>query len=236
MMLKEIQYGMETIQFDLQYRDKKHMTINVLPDMNVEVVAPRDWKINVINERVRKRAKWILKQKQYFLGFLPKQPPREYVSGETHMYRGRQYRLRLKESKYDEVRLKGGFFEVKTTDKNNKEHNRTLLYQWYKDSATKVFFPMLDQWIEKLRKYDIASPVLEIRIMTKRWGSCIASKGKVILNLELIKAPTHCIEYILVHELCHLKYPSHDKEFYNFMLKVMPDWKEKKGRLEGSLL
>jgi len=236
MMLKEIQYGMETIQFDLQYRDKKHMTINVLPDMNVEVVAPRDWGINVINERVRKRARWILKQKQYFLEFLPKQPPREYVSGETHMYRGRQYRLRLKKSEYDEVRLKGGFFEVKTTDKDNKDHNRALLYQWYKDSATKVFYPMLDHWIEKLRKYDIASPVLEIRIMTKRWGSCIASKGKVILNLELIKAPTHCIEYILVHELCHLKYPSHDKEFYNFMSKVMPDWKGKKERLEKAFL
>lgn len=235
-MLREIQYGRETIQFDLHYRDKKHMTINVLPDMNVEVVAPKDWGIQSINERVRKRAKWILKQKQYFQEFLPKQPPREYVSGETHMYRGRQYRLRLKKADYDEVRLKGGFFEVKTIKKESKEYNKALLYDWYKVSARKAFFSMLAEWLDKLRKYNIANPVLEIRVMKKRWGSCIASKGKVILNLELIKAPTHCIEYILVHELCHLKYPSHDKKFYDFMSKVMPDWKGRKERLEKAFL
>jgi len=95
---------------------------------------------------------------------------------------------------------------------------------------------MLDEWMEKLRKYDVKDPLLEIRIMKKRWGSCIASKNKIIINLELIKAPTHCIEYILVHELCHLKYPNHDKNFYSFMSKVMPDWKLKEERLEKAFL
>jgi predicted metal-dependent hydrolase len=84
----------------------------------------------------------------------------------------------------------------------------------------------------QLRKYGIGEPKLCIGKMKKRWGSC-TGRGVIYLNPGLIKAPSHCIDYIITHELCHLKYPNHGKQFYSLMSRVMPDWGARKRRLES---
>ncbi len=108
------------------------------------------------------------------------------------------------------------------------------LETWYKQRAAIIFNELLEEALPKFRKYKIEKPVLTIRTMSKRWGSCTAS-GKIILNTELIKAPKGCIEYVIIHELCHLVYHNHNRSFQNLLAKVLPEWSKLKSRLECML-
>lgn len=234
-MLKEkIQFGSREIWFDLVFKERKTLGITVKPDQSVFVAAPRGASIDKIKEKVKKRAPWILKQKSYFLSFEPLTPPRRYVSGETHLYLGRQYRLKVSETSENLVKLKGRFLEVSTQDRNDTEFIKTQVLRWYKIHAQTKFYQYAHPWIEKFTKYGVRPTSIEIRLMEKRWGSC-SPKGKIILNLELIKAPKGCIEYVIVHELCHLVHPNHNKAFWDLQSKEMPDWEKWKDRLEKFL-
>lgn len=237
MITKEsVKYGKATIDFSVKYRDRKSMSISVLPDMGVEVVAPAETSINLIKKKIEKRASWILKQKRHFSAFFPKQPPRKYVSGETHMYMGRQYRLRIVKAKENYAKMKVPYIYIYTTNKDDAEQNKKILYSWYLEKANKRFVEIQTKLLDKLKKYEVSEPKMVIQQMKVRWGSCIFAKNKIVLNLELIKAPRYCIEYIMMHELCHLKYPNHNKRFYNFLSLIMPDWQERKTKLEKAFL
>lgn len=227
-----LKYGNTVIKYSLKRRSRKTMQINVLPDLSVEVVAPTEGKIEKIRERLKKRAPWIIRQINYFSEFPPSAPPRKYESGETHRYLGRQYRLKIVESPMEQVKLEGGYIKIYTARKDDRNHKKVLLDKWYRHHAKIKFEKMSEDILSKLRKYGKKEPAITIRNMKKRWGSCIPDKGKIILNDILIKVPADCIEYVICHELCHLKYPAHNKKYYDFLSTVMPDWKKKKQKLE----
>ena len=226
-----ITFGSEEINFTVEYSSRKTLDISVHPDLSVEVKAPLNIKPEIVQQKVKKRAYWIIKQKLELLTFLPSLPEMQYISGESHWYLGRQYRLKVIEGNVSQVKLKCGYIFVETTDKNNKEKIKALLDIWYRKHAVVKFKEKLKLCYEILRKYEIVLPELKIQKMQKRWGSCTKS-GKILLNIELIKAPSHCIEYVIMHELCHLKYHDHSKYFYSFLSQVMPDWEKRKKRLE----
>ncbi len=228
----EIIYGKKKIKFSIEYRERKSLEISVLPDKSVKAIAPLNAKLEDITEKVKKRAKWILKQQDYFTQFLPKEKERKYVSGETHRYLGKQYLLKITESDINEVKLNGKYIIIYSIRKNDTYLNKRLLYKWYKLHAMDKFNTILDSCLEKLKKYSITKPEIQIKKMKSRWGSCDIIRKRVILNIELIKAPGYGIEYVIMHELCHFKYSNHDSKFYNFLSTVMPDWKIRKEKLE----
>lgn len=231
-----VQYSDEIIRYTIERSSRKTLELSVLPDMSVLVVAPDDTPLDKIEAVIVKRAYWILKQREYFKQFVPKEPPRQYVSGETHRYLGRQYRLKVVESKEKIVKLEGKYLCIYTDKTKDNLQNKKLLYSWYRKHAANRFDSAVDQCLIKLSKYGITKPCVSLKIMKSRWGSCDADNKKIILNTELIKAPPHCIEYVVMHELCHLKYPDHDSNFYKFLSLVMSDWKERKDRLEKAFL
>ena len=96
-----------------------------------------------------------------------------------------------------------------------------------------IFTEILDEVYPAFIPYGIVRPKLRIRTMKSCWGSCLVNKGIITLNRKLLMQPRECIEYVVVHELCHFIHPNHSKEFYKFMEQFMPDWKERKGRLNG---
>lgn len=230
---QSIQFGSKEIVFDLQYQKRKSLGITVHPDRSVVVKAPIDAAMDKILVKVRKRAPWILKQQSFFLSFEPLTPARRYVSGESHLYMGRQYRLKIYESSEhkNEVKLKRGFLDVYTTD---RAKTKKLVLDWYKQRAELKFREIAEKWILRFQKYDIAPSAFVIKWMDKRWGSC-TPKGKIILNIELMKAPKGCIEYVVVHELCHLIHHNHSAAFFELQTKEMPDWRRWKERLEKVL-
>ena len=226
-----IRFGSAEIIFELLYQDRKSLGITVHPDKTVTVKAPLDASFERVLELIRKRAPWILKQQRYFLSFEPLTPPRKFVSGEGHLYLGRQYRLKIMDAETNRVLAKRGFLEVFTKDRTK---TRALVLDWYRANAGVKFREIAAPWIERFKKYGVEPAQLVVKQMDKRWGSC-TPKGKIILNTELIKSPKGCIEYVIVHELCHLVHHHHNSAFFELQTKEMPDWEKWKERLERVL-
>lgn len=230
--MPELNYGTQTISYSLTTADRKSLAIEVHPDLSVRVITPLVTTQAEVEKKLLKRAKWILKQQQYFAQFLPRTPKREYVSGETHLYLGRRYQLKVLKGDRESVKLIGGKLKVSQTETSDTNKTRTLLNKWYYLHAERVFSLLYDECVTKFANRLEAAPPLEIRRMKNRWGSC-TPKGCIILNPELIKANTDCIRYVLIHEMCHLIEPNHDKAFYELQTKMMPQWKYWKERLEA---
>jgi len=223
-----IQYGTKQIDFYVEYSDRKTLGISVTPEMHVLVKAPIDSTMSKIKEKLEKKAPWIIKQQRFFLAYYPKTTTRKYVSGETHLYLGRQYLLKVEQSNVESVKLKGKYIEVKTRD---KARVKDLVREWYLERAKLKFHEIAQPLLERFKRYKAAPESIVLREMTTRWGSC-TPKGKILLNPELIKAPKACIEYVIIHELCHLIHHDHTQKFIDLQTKEMPDWEKWKTKLE----
>ncbi len=230
-MRESIQFGSTQIDFRLSYSDRKSLGITVTPSLHILVTAPHDTSMEKVKEKVRKKAEWIVRQQSFFLSFQPKTPSRKYVSGETHLYLGRQYRLKIEKNQVESVKLRGKFIEVATPD---KARVKKLLTDWYLRNARTKFQSIATPLIERFRRHKVTPTSLIVRAMPSRWGSC-TPKGKIILNPELIRAPKGCIEYVITHELCHLVHRDHTQKFIDLQTKEMPDWEKWKMKLERLL-
>lgn len=227
-----IDYGLSEIVYTIQFSNRKTLTIAVSPDGEVIAKAPYAADREVIRAKVHKRAAWILKQQNYFKSFGERMPERKYISGESHLYLGRQYILRVTEGKPDSVKYKGRYFEIVCSSKANAKE---LMKRWYRDHAKTKFTKIAEPIIGRFKRYNVEPSSLYIQEMNNRWGSCTNSR-KIILNTELIKAPRPCIEYVITHELCHLVHREHNKQFFELLHNEMPDWEKWKNKLEQILL
>lgn len=226
-------YRAQRIPFRIEHRKRKKLAISVHPDMRLEVVAPEGSPTEQVLERVEKRASWILRQRRYFERFQPTHPGPRYVSGETHLYLGRQYRLKVREGTPETVKLVGRFLHVRTKDYDDRDRIKALLEDWYRDHAERIMLHRLQVCLENAPSLKRPQqPRLMIRKMSHRWGSCTKA-GNVLLNVGLIRAPIHCVDYVIVHELCHLLVHSHSPQFYRLLSRCMPDWERRKARLEA---
>jgi predicted metal-dependent hydrolase len=226
-----IQFGSEEIEFHLKTSHRKTLAISVHPDSTVWVVAPEGATLEKILQKVKKRAPWILKQKAYFSRFLPERPPARYRSGESYYYLGRQYRLKTHKGSKESVVLKNGFLEAVCGNPEDNLKIRGLLHKWYRARAIEYFGKQMKRWQQQIKDLDGHSPRLKLRQMKTRWGSCTVN-GIITLNQNLIHSPSHCIEYVIAHELCHLRYRNHGAKFLALMNRVMPDWRMRRRRLE----
>ncbi len=233
--MHKVNYGTKDIFFEVERSNRKTLAIEVHPDSSVHIIAPEQSSLTDIERKVVKRANWITKQQVYFEQFLPRTPEREYVSGETHYYLGKSYILRINVGSVNEVKLKAGQLQVNCKERYTPEKVKKLLVHWYYKHAEKKFHKLAKEAFSKFKEYDFEEPQLEIRRMAKRWGSC-NTVDKITINPELIKAPSKCIEYVLVHEMCHFVVPNHNKAFYQTLSSIMPNWKRWKNILEIKLL
>jgi len=224
-------YGKKTINFSVLYCARKTMEIAVHPDSTIVIKAPEQSDISLIEKKILKRAPWILKQVNYFKQFTPKTPCRCYVNGETHLYLGKQYRLKLSEGFENSVKLSRGFFHITCKGETNPITVKKLLNIWYSKKAQMQFAESMDRCWQQCSGFGNDQPKLSIKRMKKRWGS-LSDRGTVTLNTDLIRAPKECIDYVVTHELCHIKYHDHGPEFYKLLDSVLPGWEKIKHRLE----
>lgn len=223
-----IQYGATVINYDIEFAQRKTLSICVNPEGSVYLKAPVTATLEQIQQKVHKRAAWILRQKRFFESFGLPTTKRLYISGESHLYLGRQYMLRVKESNKNAVHYQNNIIEIEC---RHKKDAGTLLQAWYRNRASIKFQEYAQPIIERFSVYGVKPQSLSIKKMDTRWGYCTID-GHISLNPRLICAPRCCIEYVITHEMCHLVYRNHTKDFYSLLTKQMPHWERWKNKLE----
>ena len=223
-------YGDYSYQYYLVQQDRKTVSLTVQPSLNIILKCPHSYSPSHIEIFLKRKWHWMEKQLRDFRRFQHKHLPKEFVSGEALLYLGRQYKLVVSKSHADTVKIEKGKIHIETTRKvENTEHNKNLLESWYQNRAETIFH---ERYREMIRKFNYNFvPTLAIRKMPKRWGSFV-SKKKILLNPELIRASKECIDYVITHELCHMKYQNHSEAYFRFLQSKYPHWKEVKEKLE----
>lgn len=230
--MHSLQYGGRKIRYEISRRQRKTLEISVEPDSSVVVVAPHDAPLHAIEGKLRKRAAWLTRQQCYFSQFLPRTPERHFIAGETHLYLGRQYRLKVVRHAQESVRLTRGFIIVQTHHPERPEVTRSILESWYRDQARVTLIERVEACLDLFATPEKFRPKsLIIRHIRKRWGS-MSPAGRLLLNRRLVHAPVDAIDYVVTHELCHMAEPHHGIAFFELLEKVMPDWKCRKQNLE----
>jgi len=234
MRVKEFNYGNYSYSYELVHQDRKTLSLTVKPDLGIVVKCPECAEEDRINLFLKRKWMWLTRQLKFFEKFQRKVYEREYVSGESFMYLGRQYKLIVKRGKDEGVVLTKGKFLVTTNQSvTNGRHNKKMIDAWYQQRAEVVF---RERFEGVLAKFDYkGQPELVLRKMNKRWGSFIGNK-RIILNPRLICASKDCIDYVLTHELCHMRYKHHNKAFFTHLKSKMPDWEKRKDKLESYLI
>lgn len=234
----QIVYANKVIDFSIKRKKVKNVNLHVKPDMTIEVTASERVPIEFIMDFVKSKGSWILKNVGNFKDVQPlRQSEREYVSGETFKYLGKQYRLRVqKTTDVDKVKYFRGFIYLYVKDTDNVDRKAKLMEEWYRKRANIIFNESLEKMYSLIQKYGVEKPNIDVRLMKARWGSALIDNNTILLNSELIKAPKYCIDYVVLHELIHFKYNNHSEKFYQMLYSLMPDWEKRKNILDEEIV
>jgi predicted metal-dependent hydrolase len=226
-----VQFGKSVIPYAID-RGRRLKTVAIAVDAvgGVRVRAPGDTPIARLDAIVRRKARWIIERQRRSQDLAPPPSPREFVNGETFRYLGRQYRLKLEQTKDGDaqVRIVEGRLVVPVTTKGgNPAGARERLVAWYRERASVRVPERVAKWSTTLGVHP--SSVL-IREPLKRWGSADA-KGNVRLNWRIIQTPIRLIDYVVAHELVHLAHPGHTRDFWATLGRAMPDYEARREAL-----
>ncbi len=230
----EICWGERRVIAELLRTDRRALRIDVRPTGEVAIFAPAGEEIDEIQSRARRKGAWIFAQIDTISQRPKVTPKRRFISGETHLLLGRQYRLSIEQSDDPHVRLEGGRLVICARAPDDQPHCRRLLQTFYKLRAREVFRQRFEIVVEPFVRKGLKRPSLVIRPMSKRWGS-FTPGGRVVLNVDLVRASPRLIDYVICHELAHAFYPDHGEGWRALLETMMPDWEERKERLEAAL-
>lgn len=221
------------ICYQLERKNVKNLNLRVRKDGSVLVSANEIVPCEEVDLFIQRKGSYILKAIDHFSEMAQYKPqPKQYVSGETFFIQGRGLRLQVSQAKKDAITSDGIYIRLEVKDVNDIESRRRLVTRFIDRECKMVFNEVMEELYPLVKKYDIEKPSLRIRDMETRWGSCLTKKRIITLNKRLLEASRSCIEYVVMHELCHFMYPNHSKHFYAFLTMLMPDWKERKKNLE----
>ena len=222
------------ILYLLTRKSVKNVNLRIKPEGQVLVSANNSVPIEFIDAFIEKKQQYIFlvlsryEEKRNLIQDVPKR----YVSGESYDLLGKSLRLKVEESREENVYTDGVYIFLRVKNKDDFRHKEIMMSKWLKQYQRMVFEELLQEKYLLFKKYGVLYPTLKIRYMTSRWGSCQPKKGIITLNSKLIEAPRNCIEYVVLHEFVHFIHPNHSRQFWDFVAMMMPDWKERKEELE----
>ena len=225
----------EGIEFKVVYSKRRSLGISVLPDSTVIVRVPSRTSDKTINRIVSEKASWIIRHRDNYRNRISSKPSRKYLNGEYHLFRGNESLLRIEKSKKPYIKFSDRTIELGLEKNEDPKAIKKLVYKGYKNEATALFPEMLKNILEKFENQMFRPTGLIIRTMKRRWGSC-SNKGIITLSTEMVKLPDLFTEYVIVHELCHLKHHNHGSDYYKLLSKLFPDWKTVRKEMRNQLI
>jgi predicted metal-dependent hydrolase len=225
-MLKDQRtHYIQDIEFKVIYSRRRTLGISVLPDSSVILRVPYLTSLKTINKIVQQKSGWIIKHRDSYKGKEKSKLNGFYTTGEFHLFRGNESVLKIEKSSKAYIRFNDSTIELGLEKTGDAQAIKRLLYQGYKNEALIVFPDILSKVLKKYEAQIFKPAGILIRTMKRRWGSC-SNKGIITLSTELIKLSDLYIEYVILHELCHLKHHNHGREYYRLLSELFPDYKQ----------
>ena len=233
-MLRTIEADGNAISYTLERKPVKNINLRIRADQCVYVSAPKDVAAKMVDAFVVEKSAYILRALKKF-----KDKKRDstlennFVDGETVKFLGRNLRLKVKNASRSKVESDESYVTLYVKDVQDADLKKRVLETWLRKKCKDEITAICKKVYPQVKKYGVAFPEIQLREMVSRWGSCSPKKGFVTFNTALIAMPVSCIEYVVTHEFTHFLYPNHSKKFYQQLATFMPDWEERKKRLEG---
>ncbi len=216
-------------------KDIKNIHLGVYPPVGrVRLSAP----LASDNEKIRlfivSKIPWIRKNQRKFIN-KERQSLREYISRESHYFQGRRYLLNLDiaPNNKNTVLLKKSVIQLKLKEQFDTQKRKEILESWYRETLRERLVPFIKKWENQL---GVISKEWKIKKMKTKWGSCNQDARRVWFNLELAKVDDYCIDYVVMHELAHLKVRNHGKQFIQILNTNMSDWEQRRAQLNETIL
>lgn len=232
---RTVLYENNEIRYLLEQKKVKNLNLRIHKDCMVYVSANPAIPAEKVDEFVVSKGAYICSSQRKFREMAQYAPqPKQYVSGETFYLLGRGVRLKVEKNLRDTISSDGIYLHLCVKDTEDFVKKQKMVTRYLDEQCRTVFGEIILETYPVFQKYGVPMPILRIRDMETRWGSCLAKKRIITLNKRLLEAPRNCIEYVVMHEFCHFIHPNHSKHFYSFLAMLMPDWKERKTVLDRS--
>lgn len=222
------------ITYLLERKPVKNINLRIRADQSVYVSAPKVVTAKAIDAFVIQKSSYILrtikkfKEKEFQEGL-----NNCFIDGETIKLLGRNLRLKVKNASRNKVESDESYVTLCVKDWRDTELKKRVLETWLRKKCKEEITAICKKLYPLVKKYGVEFPKIQLREMVSRWGSCSPKKGFVTFNTALVAMPVSCIEYVVMHEFTHFLFPNHSKNFYQQLRIFMPDWEERKKRLEG---
>lgn len=241
-------YGSETraiildgteIKYELTRKSVKNVNLRIDAAGKVKISASRRVPVDYIEGFMRQKQTLIVtavrRAEQNRCQREKEQPQtmRQYVDGEQLTLLGNKIEIKVMKSGVEHIDFDSGKLYLNVKNPQDTRHKELMYERWLKTYQAEVYGDVCRQVHGMFRPYGVEYPVIKIRRMTSRWGSCQPYKGVITLNSRLIETPLCCIEYVATHEFCHFIHPDHSKAFHALMTKLMPDWKQRRQLLNS---
>lgn len=223
------------IEINVVYKDVKNLHLSILPpDGKVRITAPLNMKADAIRLFAVSKLSWIKKSQVKYLE-QARQTEREYVSGESHYFKGQRFLLNIiTEANKPKVEVRNKtYIDLYVPQGADLNKRKTVLNNWYRKQLVTQLNILVPKWQEVMNISDVQ---YQIKDMKTKWGSCKAEENRIWINLNLIKKPISCLEYVIVHEMTHLLERSHNERFVAYMNQFLPNWRQYKQELNEFIL
>lgn len=222
------------LEYTLTRKAVKNLNMRVKPTGEIHVSANRLVPVKYIDQFVLSHEKTLIKALDKYEKIRANtSKPLQYVSGEKIRYLGKEYHLFLEECNVEGVDILGDFINLRVKDTTDFKRKERVMKKWFEKRQVEVLLQICKDIYPLFKSYGVKYPLVKIRNMKSRWGSCQPTKGIITLNARMIAAPMEAIEYVVLHEFAHFIHPNHSKEFYGLVESLMPDWKSRRAMLQG---
>lgn len=231
-MKRKIMLGDREVEYELIGKRVKNINLRIRSDMSITVSAAKSVQISVIERFLHSKADFICRALDRFQREREKNSGMGYVNNDIVKIFGESFALKVRRGEHTTVEKREGTVDVTVKDAEDVDERVNAINKFLRGELYAQVDEMLFGVLGRFEDLEIAPPRITVRDMKTRWGSCNSEKGRVSINLRLVRYPRECLEFVLCHELCHLVHPNHSKDFYLLLDSAMPDWRARAKKLK----